>query len=228
MEDGCNKKSCGRIRLLVVFFSLWALVAVCRAWYIAGPGREKFIESGEAAVRREFLIPARRGDIIDAAGLRLVWSERYFDLRSTVPEGEHFSEEEYRILNKIFPGGFSEGRVIRSGLTPKEFLELEDFLRSGSLRGHITPREERIMVDSPAVRKVAGEVVYDSGVWRGTSGWEKVHDAGLSGKAGRFSVMLDRYRNWIPRSIKIYEQPEAGKNIKLDIHLAELESEAGQ
>ena len=216
-----------RIRTLVLcaFFALWALGALVRAWYIAGPGRAEFIAEGERAARRTFLIPATRGGVMDSDGLRLVWSERFYDLVAVPPDGGELSADEVLALTEAVPGVAGTSGVLRRGLSPEELLALEKPLRSGMARARIVPRDERLMVDSPAVRMLAGTVARGDGVWRGVSGWEAEFDDELAGTPGRFTVMLDRRRNWIPSTLRVMKMPIPGRDRRLKRPLRELEAE---
>ena len=218
-----------RTRILCIFFTIWFLAAALRAWFIAGPGRDGFIAAGEQAARRTFYIPARRGRILDANGVRLVWSERFYDLVSTCPNGDALSGDEIRMLKTAAPEIAATGGVLFRGLDPGGLERLEEPLRSG-VRARIVVRDERIVVDSPAIRLLAGKVVSHDGGWSGASGWEKEYDAQLAGTPGKFTVMLDRHRNWIASTVKMMELPEAGRDVRIAFSLRELEAgmEAGR
>lgn len=214
-----------RTLVLCVFFALWAFTAAVRAWYIAVPGRAKFIAAGERAARRSFSIPALRGGIVDSTGIRLVWSERFYDLAAVLPDGDELAGEELRALAEAVPAISGSSGVLRRGLTPEELLALEKTLCSGTVRARIVPRDERMTVDSPAVRRLAGTVVRQDGVWHGVSGWEREFDSGLAGTPGRFTVMLDRRLNWIPATLQVLELPKSGRDVRLKHSLRELEAE---
>ena len=222
-EAGFSAMFRRRTLMLCVFFALWALAAVLRTWYIAGPGRDRFIAVGERTARRTFLLPAPRGGILDSQGVRLVWSERFYDLVALLPEGETLTGEELAVLAAAVPGVSRDSGVLLRGLAPGEVLALEKPLRSGAVRARIVPRDERMMIDSPAVRRLAGEVVRRDGVWRGVSGWEAKFDDELAGTPGSFTVLLDRRRNWIPATLRMLESPEPGRDVMLDRRLRELE-----
>ena len=204
-------------------FALWALAAVLRTWYVSGPGRDKFIAVGERTARRTFLLPAPRGGILDPGGVLLVWSERFYDLVALLPEGETLTAEETAMLAAAVPGISGNSGVLLRGLAPEEVLALEKPLRSGAVRARIVPRDERMMIDSPAVRRLAGKVERRDGVWRGVSGWEAKFDDTLAGSPGKFTVLLDRRRNWIPTTLRMLETPEPGRDVILDRRLRELE-----
>lgn len=210
-----------RIFALSVLFAIWALVALGRAWYIAGPGQARFIAAGEKMARRRVVIPSVRGRILDANGVCLVWSERFYDLQSLTPEGVCLSDEELDALRTVLPEIDEERRVLRRNLSPEELLRLEAPLKSG-IRARIVSRDERIAVAYPEIRQAAGELRFRDGCWRGASGWEAEFDAELAGSPGSLTVMLDRRRNWIPASVRVLRQPVPGRDVRLRRSLEEL------
>ena len=206
-----------RLGVLTLFFAAWMLLAVGRAWYVAVPGRNRYVAAGEKMARRTVTIPAPRGRILDAGGRVLVWSERFFDLESAVPGGGKLTCEELAVLNKVIPDVKLEGKVLRRNLSFGEVMGLEELVRSG-VRVRIVGRNERIAVDSPMVKRLA-------------SGWEKTYDRELGGAPGRMSVMLDRKGNWIRQSVKVLSPMIEGRDVRLERTLPELErsdTEAGK
>ena len=200
-----------RMRLLAVFFVLALLTAGARAWYIACFRRADFIAAGEKAARRDFAIPARRGSIFDASGLKLVWSERYCDLVSTLPDDEKLDDWELERLRGAVGPLAAESGVLRRNLAADEVLKLEIPLKSG-IRARIAFRDERMTVDSPAVRRHSDE-------------WEMEYGRSLAGRDGSLTVMLDRFGKWIPSTVSIVEQPRPGEDVRLKKTLAEMEAE---
>lgn len=217
-----------RTRILCWFFLLWILAAAARAWYIAVPQRRHFIAEGEKTARREFLIPAQRGKILDADGVRLVWSERFYDLAAAVDDGECLSAEELRILGEAVPGIQSGSGVLRRALTPDEVMKLEVPIKSSRVRARIVPRDERLTVDAPAIRRRSGEVIRRDDAWHGVSGWELEFDSELAGEPGCFTVLLDRRRDWISSTLKVVRTPTPGRDVRLPHTLKELTAEGGE
>ena len=206
-----------RLGVLALFFAVWMLLAVGRAWYVAVPGRNRYVAAGEKMARRTVTIPAPRGRILDAVGRELVWSERFFDLESAVPGGGELTCGEFAALDKVIPDVTREGKVLRRNLSSGEVMGLEELIRSG-VRVRIVGRNERIAIDSPTVKLLA-------------PGWERTYDRELAGASGRMSVMLDRKGNWIRQSVKVLSPMVRGKDVRLDRTLPELEksgAEAGK
>lgn len=207
-----------RIGAVAAVFAALLLLALGRAWYIAIPGRGKYIAAGEEMARREVAIPAFRGSIIDADGVALAWSEHFYDLVSIAPARLPLTNEEVAELKKVIPGMDVAGKTLKRNLSPGEVMSLEELIRSG-VRVRIIARNERIVIDSPEVRRRVGQVRSVSGTLRGVSGWEKEFDRELSGSPGRMSVMLDRNRNWIRSSVKVLTPMTEGRDIRVDYSL---------
>ena len=208
--------------MLSVLFAIWALIALGRAWYIAVPGRGKYIAVGEEMARRDVTIPASRGSILDADGVVLAWSEHFYDLVSIAPKRVPLTGDEVGALKKVIPDLDANGRTLKRNLTPGEVMGLEELIRSG-VRVRIVVRNERIVIDSPEIRRRVGQVRVDAGGIRGVSGWEKEFDGELAGSPGRMNVMLDRNRNWIHSSVKVIKPMTGGRDVRLKYPLRELE-----
>ena len=200
-----------RMRLLAVLFALAVAAAGVRAWYIACYRQQEFIAAGELAARRTFALPARRGRIFDASGLRLVWHERYYDLVSTRPGDMALDDWELEELRSVLGALDGVSGRLRRNLGAGEVVALESALRSG-VRARIAVRDERITVDSPAVRRHASE-------------WEIEYARQLGGGDGAVTVMLDRFGRWIPSTVQITRPPRPGVDVRLKRTLEELEAE---
>ena len=200
-----------RMRILAALFCLAVLTAGVRAWYIACFRRSEFIAAGELAARRTFTLPARRGRIFDASGLRLVWHERYYDLVSTLPDDAKLDDWELRELRGAVGALDGVSGRLRRNLNAGEVVALESALRSG-VRARVAVRDERMTVDSPAVRRHVCE-------------WEIEYSPQLGGCDGAVSVMLDRFGRWIPATVRIARPPRPGDDVRLKKTLEELEAE---
>ncbi len=200
-----------RMRVLAVLFVLAVAAAGARAWYIACFRRQEFIAAGEKAARRTFTLPARRGRIFDASGVRLVWHERYYDLVST--RGDDLALDDWELNELRAAAGPLEGASgrLRRDLKAGEVVALEGPLRSG-VRARIAVRDERMTVDSPAVRRHAYE-------------WEIEYARQLGGSDGAVTVMLDRFGRWIPSTVQVTRPPRPGVDVRLKQTLEELEAE---
>lgn len=214
----------------VIFFSLllvWAAAALLRAVWLAGPRSAEYIAQGEKMARFHGTLPAMRGRILDRAGRTLVWSERYFDLYLTLPDGMKPEDETFDAVRetvkdlKIPEAGTGTPVLLKRDLAPAELLALEPVVKNNRAF-RIESRVERIAVSNPAARSRLGTVKREDGELVGASGLEAEFDARLRGRPGRFEVMLDRRRNWIAGSWKLLEEPAPGEDIRLDVTLETL------
>jgi cell division protein FtsI/penicillin-binding protein 2 len=87
----------------------------------------------------------------------------------------------------------------------------------------IVTRQERLVCNSEAVRFLAGKVELRDGVQCGVSGWELQNELLLRGIPGRYSVLLDRFGNYMPKSFKLGAPPSDGRDLHLTETLEELE-----
>lgn len=210
--------------ILIVFAAAFICCAVkgCR---LAGPDREKILARGERIARVWRQMPAKRGRIIDKNGKVLVWSELYCDLHYNSSGENELSEDEQQTLIELFGKlDFSvpPSTPLRRHLRPDELIALEVLLQKGApLR--IVTRHERVICNSEAVRFLAGKVELREGIQYGVSGWELQNELILRGIPGRYSVLLDRFGNYMPKSFKLSTPPSDGKDLHLTESLEELE-----
>ena len=150
----------------VIFFSLllaWAAAALLRAVWLAGPRSAEYIAQGEKMARFHGTLPAMRGRILDRAGRTLVWSERYFDLYLTLPEGMTPEDETFDVVRKtvkdlkIPEAGTGTPVLLKRDLAPAELLALEPVVKNNRAF-RIESRVERIAVSNPAARSRLGTV----------------------------------------------------------------------
>ena len=144
----------------VIFFSLllvWAAAALLRAVWLAGPRSAEYIAQGEKMARFHGTLPAMRGRILDRAGRMLAWSERYFDLYLTLPEGMTPEDETFDAVRKtvkdlkIPEAGTGTPVLLKRDLAPAELLALEPVVKNNRAF-RIESRVERIAVSNPAAR----------------------------------------------------------------------------
>lgn len=228
------RESCpaGRSVILFAVLLLWALVALARGFWLAGPASERYIREGEKLARVNGRIPAPRGRILDRDGVVLAWSERYFDLcwqgaAGAPPDGGQLSRLRAVVPEATLPvAETGELELLFRGLSPDRIRQLEPLVKSGG-GFRIVQRWERMTVSSVQIRRRLGRVELREGELAGLSGLELEFDSLLRGKAGTFRVLLDRCRNWIPESWELLREPEAGRDIKLNVTAEMLEKEWG-
>lgn len=199
--------------MFFVFFSIIAL----RALQLTVISREHFLRAGEKIAQKSGPIAARRGCIMDKNKVPLVWSERHFELWTTLPPGADLTERQRQALQKIFPAETlpilpGNAAPLRFRLTAKEIELIEPLIRRG-FPLKIRSKTTRVTVDSPKVRALAGVVKNGSGV----SGWERQYDFRLRGRDGAYQVMLDRRRKWIDATWKMTRPPVSGEDVVLPV-----------
>lgn len=214
-----------RLNGMFIFFAVWSIAVMLRVFWIAGPGRDHFIAAGEKIARIEGELPALRGRILDRNGVPLAWSERYYDLVSTLADDSVAVPEARTALREVLPRLPVDAAppVWFRGLSPSELLALEAVVRSGAVPVTIRLREERIAVNSPVLRDRLGSCESRHGVLVGVSGLELAYNRELAGRSGRFAVMLDRWRRWIPASWKLLRPAVPGGDVTVDFEVGEAE-----
>lgn len=220
-----------RSAVLLTFFVLWAAIALFTLFRRTVTDGKFLLNNSESFARREGVLPAARGRILDANGVPLAWTEIHFALylrksqnginsklkaflatRFQVTEIPDFSpdQEEIMLINELPVS--SEKELENLFAIPEQFPALR-----------IRTRHCRIHVDYPQVAARLGECTEDeNGIPHGISGWEKEFDRELSGSAGTFSVMRDRKAGWLPGTIRMNKMPSPGKDVTLDVTLADL------
>ena len=198
-----------------IFFLLFA-VLILRAVYFGAVVRDRYLKSSMHISERVINIPARRGSIFDRNGVKLLWSERCFDLWCILPANKTSTTAQIGAINQALPERkiehISGKSQIVSNLTAEETLALEPLIRRGyPLR--IRSVVKRKKLDNAIVRKKAGYVRDGQGI----SGWEKEYNSILSGANGKGLVSVDRRQNWIPGSFKLITPPQHGKDVTLPV-----------
>ena len=217
----------GRFILMLVIFGAGFLTCAVRGCRLAGPERAAIIARGEKTARVHRNLPAKRGRILDREGKVLVWSEIYFDLRYNADGENELSEDEQQTLIALFGKvdiQAGPGAVLRRHLTPGELLALEPLLRRGAPL-KVAVRHERMLCNSDAVRRLAGTVEVRQGTQCGVSGWELEHELTLRSVPGEYSVLLDRFGKYMPKSFRLISKPQEGRDVRLPRTLEELEKE---
>ena len=220
----------GRFLFLLLLFGAGFLCCAVKGCRLAGPDREKILARGEKIARVWRTLPAKRGRILDSTGKVLVWSELYCDLHYSAAGENELSEDEQHALIELFGKlDFSvpPSLPLRRHLRPDEIIALEPLLLKGAPL-KIAVRHERLVCNSDTVRRLAGKVVLRNTVQCGISGWELENELLLRGIPGRFSILLDRFGNYMPKSFKLISPPSNGKDLVLKETLAELEQKHGE
>lgn len=209
-----------RAKKLLAALSIWSAIALVALFYFSAYARADYLKKGDEISLRRGVIPAPRGQILDKNGVKLAWSETYYDLYLTrVPtfylkKSTLFSQLE-AILGpfelKPQPGGES---LIRLNLTPQIIKSLQHLV--GQYRElSIRLRFERLHHKNPSVAAVVGDVDSENGVVVGTSGLELKFDEQLRGQEGSYVVMIDSQNRWIPGKWKLEHKVVPGSDIIL-------------
>ena len=213
-----------RLFILAGILGAWLLLIPCRILFFIGPGRTATILKGEELARKSGLIPAMRGRIITQDGHVLAWNERYFDLKAT-----GFIRKQTGIfLTAVLSGKFNpDEETIYRNLSSEEFSQLRKALRRyPELK--IVPRVERLRIADARLHSVIGECSWQNNRLTGISGLEKQYDNSLAGTSGEYEVMVDRYRNWIMKSLRFIRKPRKGQDLYLNQTLTELLHSGGK
>lgn len=231
-----------RVMLFFIFmmksfkFRLLVLSAVLLAWggmtagallYYSVVQCERYLELGNRLALRHGTFQAPRGRILDRNGVVLAWTEKYYDLfLLNPPSGDIANDAMIRKVRDIVPDCEPEtidrsSWLLKANLSPNQLLGLEQLLhRYPELQ--VIPREERLVVDYPEIRRLIGEIGYRRDVMYGVSGAEREYDVELAGTPGEYEVMLDRRRNWITGTWKLLVPAIPGDDVKLNVALSEL------
>lgn len=214
-------------RFSVILFFLAAGFCCCavKGCRLAGIDRNNILARGERIARVWRQMPAKRGKILDREGKVLVWSELYCDLHYKGPGESELSEDEQHALIELFGKidfAVSPSTPLRRHLRPAELIALEPLLLKGAPL-QVVVRHERLVCNSEAVRALAGKVELRNGIQCGISGWELQNELFLRGIPGRYSVLLDRFGNFMPKSFKMISPPSDGGDLRLKESLEEIE-----
>lgn len=220
-----------RSAVLLTFFALWALIAAITLYHRTIISGEVLTDNSEAVARKEGVLPAARGRILDADGVPLAWTEMRFSLylhrspNEVSNDLKVFLLEEFQIANiPEFPEHenvllLKDDLPIRTGKDLKFYLSISEKYPRLSVR----TAHKRIRVDYPKLAAYLGACEEDAeGIPRGVSGLEKEFDSILSGSAGLFTVMRDRNSQWMAGTMKMEKMPVPGKDVKLSVTLEEL------
>jgi len=164
------------------------------------------------------VIPAVRGAILDKNGVLLAWTERYYDLylKRGVNVEKIVPELQKKISDRI---RIEKDMLLRKSLTAEEMAKVGKLDRELSEAIFIKTRFERNIVEYPELKGIIGNIP-DTTV-KG-SGLEAYYDNVLRGKDGIFSVMLDRGKNPIRKTLIWMQEYSSGKNVRINLSLEDL------
>jgi cell division protein FtsI/penicillin-binding protein 2 len=224
-----------RASFLLFFIFLWAIIIIAHLFYYSVYNSEYYKRKCRALSEISGIIPARRGKIFDVNKIKLAWNEIFFDLYLKPYDGFPGRRKVvFKTLSKIF------GKIdyiendntvcIKRNISPLQQIKCVDFIRHFPelfLRLRVLRQTYSIPDIKDIERKkvtniIIGKVISNESGLHGVSGLEKKYDSQLLGKSGHFSVMIDRFGNWIPGTWKELQKPHAGKDIILNLSLEQM------
>jgi cell division protein FtsI (penicillin-binding protein 3) len=139
----------------------------------------------------ESVIPAPRGDILDAAGETMAQSRETVKLDVAPPEVRDRAKLRAALLRAGVPGAFA-GRVLDAGRKwvslPGRYLAVDVASISATRGVYTTPIVERAYASSESMRRIIGRVDADG---KAVDGVELALDSLLSGRPGSVTVLKD-------------------------------------
>jgi len=199
-------------------------VILYRVCDLGGFHRDRYLSHCLQAISHEGTFTPIRGKICDKNGIKLAWSERFFDLylandlpqNITMEEALQLAEESVH-GTLLRPIQTEFGILLKQKIPVKEVASLQNFLRRYPFF-QVKQRIERLQISDPRARSILGTVRDGHGV----SGLEKKYDALLAGTPGQYTVLLDRNHRKIPQTLKLKKAPVSGTDLFLDVNLQEL------
>ena len=171
-------------------------------------------------------LPGMRGRILDERGTPLVWSIRIFSLVYDANSGMGEFWQDLLSLAEIIPldinlnaQGEVEGELLlKNHLTAKEIMALQPFITDHYQFKIISRFERRYVTDDPSILEGIGKTVIKSGREVGISGIEAMYNERLTGIDGKYRVMVDSSRNWIPETWQELQAPEPGYDLYVSLN----------
>ena len=204
-----------RTRVLFLILAAWFCLILLRLGFLASKMADNHRISSETVAGRSYPLPALRGSILDSSGKPLVWSEKHYDLEiSGTLDADEFEKLRALLPERNISDSINIGDVFFS-LTLRELAALEKMLKHTPAL-HVKTRVERVCIDHPEVRKLAGKI--DSATQRGVSGWENEFDTLLRGKDGKLRVNRDSSGRWVKNSSEIEILPIPGQNVRVNFN----------
>ena len=195
---------------ILALLILWSIVALGKAFYLAGPGRSSRIEQAFKMASGRGRIPAQRGTVFDRDKTPVIWDEMRFELTAK----RDLKPSEIRRINQVLgyniPRADADSRLLLSDLSPDDIKALQELIQQG-FPIKITCKRERIFAISAHSRSRLEKI-------------EAEHLDKLTGTDGSYIVLLDRFRNWIPGSFRLISKPVPGEDVIIKESISELEA----
>ena len=209
-----------RLRYLLIFFGVWALLAAGRLFYFSVLERDKYISDSTRLAWRVGSIPVVRGKILTADGIPLAWSE--YQVRLTLVSFPEKTERKKALL-KFIKEEFGKELTGEEKL-PFTLIQLAEINAFQKLHTLVKPypdlRCALVMIRKRHPDKSLDGVIgfcrrLEDGTLEGVSGLEKKYETELRGRTGKFRVMLNRYGNFVNATLRIYREALPGKDVTL-------------
>ena len=219
-----------RIRVLLIVFGVWALLASGRLFYFTVMQRGKYVADSTRLAWRDGTIPVVRGKIETADGVPLAWSE--FRVRLTlesIPKNKAAREKLFAYIRKEFGVALTENEKLPYQLVP--MAEMSEFGKLHQCAAtHYDLRCSIVMMRRRHPdRSLDGVIGFcrrrDDGMLEGVSGLEKEYESVLCGREGIFRVMLNRYGGFVKETLRVRQEALPGKDVKLSQTLADFQKE---
>jgi len=180
-----------RVGLVHVMLALFAIAIVVKAAHIQLGQRARWVARAERQQSTERIVPAPRGDILDADGQMLAQSRETVKLDVAPPEVRDRAALRTALLRAGVPAEFARraADASRKWVTlPGRYLA-SDVSRISAMRGvYTTPVIERAYSSSTGTRRIIGHVDNNG---RALDGVELALDSVLAGRPGSVTVMRD-------------------------------------
>lgn len=218
-----------RSYILLGILCCWAVAVSFKFFYYSIWQRSYYLIVGGKLSTREGCYTAGRGRILDSNGVLMAWSERHYDLIILdLPNAPEYREKLLKKLRMRLKGVTLESAddvsmIVKRSLSVNELEIVGEMIpRHPCLK--IKTRLVRRVIEEPEIRRFIGKVKREGCMLRGTSGCEKFFDKVLSGKPGKYTIMLDRNKNWIPGTFSQIVKAVSGSDVRLPYSVAEIRS----
>ena len=180
-----------RVGLVHVALALFAIAIVVKSARIQLGQRARWAARAERQQSTERIVPAPRGDILDADGHTLAQSRETVKLDVAPPEVRDRAALRTALLEAGVPAEFARRAADRTRkwvTLPGRYLA-SDVAPLSAMRGvYTTPVIERAYSSSSGTRRIIGQVDRDG---RALDGVELALDSALAGRPGSVTVMRD-------------------------------------
>lgn len=207
-----------RVGLVHVALALFAIAIVVKAARIQLGERARWTARAERQQSTERVVPAPRGDILDAEGNTLAQSRQTVKLDVAPPEVRDRAALRSALLQAGVPAEFARraADVKRKWVTlPGRYLA-SDVARVSAMRGvYTTPVVERAYSSSTGTRHIIGHVDNNG---RALDGVELALDSVLAGRPGSVTVMRDGRGRKFESPVAPSIAPVTGNSVLLTVN----------